>query len=76
MSVAANALSVAVRRGGGVSAVARKLEVDQTTVSQWLRRRQVSHRKALALANLTGVSIHRLRPDIFGRAKRSTQGTR
>lgn len=61
------AVEEAVKLGGGVGVVAKKLKVDQTTVSQWLLRGQVSQHECLKLHKLSGVDLWRLRPDLYPR---------
>lgn len=47
--------------------LARKLGVTPQAVNQWVKgRRPVPVRLALAIERETGVSRHRLRPDVFG----------
>jgi DNA-binding transcriptional regulator YdaS (Cro superfamily) len=71
-----NVIDLAIKKAGGVVKLAEKAQVDQTTVSQWRRRGRVSHGKALTVSRITGISVHRLRPDVFGEPRRSKQPTR
>lgn len=62
-------LERAVHLTGGQSALARKLNVKQAHVWNWLNRdRQVPAEHVLAIENATGGEVSRfdLRPDVFG----------
>lgn len=59
-----------IHAAGGVSALASTLGVKPPTVSQWRKgERPVSPRLALALAKQWPalVTVHDLRPDVFGK---------
>lgn len=71
MTDANKAIAQAIERAGGVVKTAIQLNVAQTTVSQWKRRGRVSGKQALALSAISRVSVHRLRPDLFGPPRRS-----
>lgn len=45
--------------------LARELGVDKSRVSRWVRD-QIPPQHVLRVEKLTGVSRHRLRPDVFG----------
>lgn len=60
------AVEEAVRRLEGPTSAAEACGEKQSTVSMWLARGRVSHTGVVALAARSGVSVHRLRPDIFG----------
>ena len=61
------ALEIAIVSIGGVAEMARRLNVPKSTVSTWLHRYgKCGSTKAIAIEELTGVSRHSLRPDIFG----------
>lgn len=62
------ALKEAIDVLDGPTATAARLSVKQSTVSMWIVRGRVSDRGALPLSTASGVSVHRLRPDIFGAA--------
>lgn len=62
-----DALTRAKNAAGGPSALAKKLGLKPQGVSQWT---QVPAKHALAVEELTGVSRHDLRPDIYGPAPR------
>lgn len=52
---------------GGQAALARALDVTPQAVSQWVNgKRPVPPRLAIRIEELTGVSRHELRPDVFG----------
>jgi DNA-binding transcriptional regulator YdaS (Cro superfamily) len=67
-------LEAAVAAVGGQSALARLLSTEEKTVRQghvwaWIHReRRVPAEHVLAIEAATGVSRHRLRPDVFGPA--------
>jgi hypothetical protein len=54
-------------RHGSLLNGARAIGATRQMINHWKRKGQVSHRFALKLANETGVSVHELRPDVFGR---------
>jgi DNA-binding transcriptional regulator YdaS (Cro superfamily) len=56
------ALQEAIRRAGGVVALARALGVSHQAVSQW---KQAPPRQAAAIERVTGVSRSALRPDSY-----------
>ena len=60
------ALEEAVSRAGGVTRMAEAVGVVQPAVSNWLSRGRTPANKCLKIQQLTGVSVHRLRPDVFG----------
>jgi len=59
------ALSDALKRIGGPVALARKLGIVPSAVTQWTR---VPPRHVLAIEGITGITRYKLRPDIFGPA--------
>ncbi|QCB42209.1 helix-turn-helix domain-containing protein [Sphingomonas sp. PAMC26645] len=64
--IALAALREAVDAIGSQSATARLLEVTQGAVSKWLSgQRPLPAEHVLAVEAATGVSKHRLRPDIY-----------
>lgn len=70
-----------IEAAGGVSALASKLDVRPPTVHQWVaadpkQRRKVSPRLSIAISQLWPelVTVHDLRPDIFGPASQGEQG--
>lgn len=63
VSVAASCLE------GGITALARALDVTPSTVSQWISgHRPVPHKRCWEIEEVTGGKVSRfdLRPDIFG----------
>jgi len=56
------ALTEAIRRAGGLRALGRALGISHQTITQW---RQAPPLRVLAIERLTGVSRHKLRPDIY-----------
>lgn len=60
----------AIRICGGQSALAKRCGLSQAAVSKWARGGTVSAENALAVQAATGgaVTVHDLRPDIFGPA--------
>lgn len=66
--VARDALMEAVRAAGGQARLARAVGVTVQAVHQWLNKGRVPVERASKVAEVTGVSKHRLRQDIFGPA--------
>lgn len=66
--VAREALEEAVRLAGGQARLARAVGVTVQAVHQWLSKGRVPVERASKVAEVTGVSKHRLRQDIFGPA--------
>ena len=58
-----SALTSAIEKANGPSALARKLGITPHAVIQWDR---VPAARAIEVERHTGVSRHELRPDIFG----------
>ena len=56
------ALNRAIDKAGGITKTAAALGVTVQAVQNW-RSRGAPLEKAIALANLTGVALHRLRPE-------------
>lgn len=50
---------------GGQTATAKKLGVTQQAVQYWIRRGRVPALKAIPLEVASGVSRHKLRPDLY-----------
>jgi len=50
---------------GGQTATAKKLGVTQQAVQYWIKRGRVPALKAIPLEVASGVSRHKLRPDIY-----------
>lgn len=61
--VAAAALKEAIAAAGGQSELARKLEISRQAVHRW---KVAPVRHVRALSELSGVSLDRLRPDLYG----------
>ena len=55
-----------LERAGGVNAVARKFQIRPASVSCW---RRIPAERVLGLEEMTGISRHEQRPDIFGAEK-------
>jgi DNA-binding transcriptional regulator YdaS (Cro superfamily) len=65
-------IEAAVRAVGSQALLARALGVTRQQVNQWVHsQRPVPARYVLDLEAASGVSRHRLRPDIFGPRKRA-----
>lgn len=62
LSIPRQALTAAIVQAGGFAALARQLGITPQAVHKW---RQVPAERVLAIEQLTGVSRHRLRPDIY-----------
>jgi len=61
----------AIRYGGGTMEVSRQLStpnerVSPQRVSNWLARGRVAGDYVIALERISGISRHKLRPDLFG----------
>jgi DNA-binding transcriptional regulator YdaS (Cro superfamily) len=52
-----------IRAGGGSTAVSRVVGVTRQAVEDWCR---IPAQHVLALEELTGISRHAMRPDVFG----------
>lgn len=53
--------------GGSQSELARLLGVRPQAVQQWVKSGRVPPRRARAVAELTGIALHELNPDVFPR---------
>ncbi|WP_088368543.1 transcriptional regulator [Sphingomonas dokdonensis] len=61
------ALSDAVDAAGGQSALGRLLGTSQAAVWKWVRRgKPLPAEHVLKVEEATGISRHRLRPDVYG----------
>jgi DNA-binding transcriptional regulator YdaS (Cro superfamily) len=54
----------AVKAAGGVKALSDLLGISQPAVTAWKR---VPASRVLVVEKITGISRHKLRPDVFGR---------
>ena len=61
------AMEKAIREAGGIAALAEALGVSRTAIYQWREQGKVSYKRVLRVEELTGVSRHELRPDIYPR---------
>lgn len=61
-----SALAEAVRKVGSQSAFGRLIKKRQSTVREWLIADRLPGEYVLAIEAATGVSRHRLRPDVYG----------
>jgi DNA-binding transcriptional regulator YdaS (Cro superfamily) len=61
-AIATKALKEAIRAAGGFHALARHLGISHNAVLDW---RRTPPARVIAIEKLTGVSRHRLRPDIY-----------
>lgn len=55
----------AIARAGGVSALARAVGVDHSTVVGWRRAGRVPAERVRRVSEVTGLPPHSLRPDLF-----------
>jgi DNA-binding transcriptional regulator YdaS (Cro superfamily) len=60
-----DALSTAIEKAGGVSALAARLGVVPSAVTNWRRRAKVPAEFACMIEAATGVTVRELRPDLF-----------
>lgn len=65
-----DAISKAIKRVGGVSKMAARLGLRQNVVGNWKLRKKVpaQHCAAVSAATEGVVTVHDLRPDVFGPA--------
>ncbi len=56
-------LKEVIEAAGGTSALAHALRISPAAVSQW---KLVPVQRVLAVEKLTGISRHKLRPDLYG----------
>ena len=54
-----------IDKAGGLTKVARDLNVPIATVSSWRLRCQIPVRRVLDVERVTGVPRHEIRPDIY-----------
>lgn len=52
----------AIAAGGGVSELARKMNMTRQAISQW---GQIPATRAVEVEEITGIPRHELRPDVF-----------
>lgn len=57
---------LAIKRAGGQSRLADRFGVSRQAVQEWLKHGRVPADKVLAVEELSGISRHLLRPDVFG----------
>jgi DNA-binding transcriptional regulator YdaS (Cro superfamily) len=68
------ALQKAIIALGSQAALAEKLGVGQTAISNWINKtKRVPAERVLALEAISGISRHDLRPDLYPRERRSAQ---
>lgn len=69
-------LKMAADEVGGVGALARKVGVSQSAVSNWSARGRVPAERCVAIEKATdgNVTRHDLRPDIFGPPPHTKEG--
>ena len=49
------------------SAIAEECEVSQQAVSLWLQQGKIPAKRAQKVHELTGIPMHKLNPDVFGK---------
>lgn len=54
----------ALKQAGGAKALADLLKISQPSVSGW---KKIPADRCIAVEAITGISRHKLRPDVFGR---------
>ena len=59
------ALQEAIDKAGGQVALAEKLRLGQSSISNWVTRKRIPAERVLDIERITGVSRHRLRPDLY-----------
>lgn len=60
------ALQAAIDKAGGYMPLAAQLGISYQAVQDWTERGRAPAERVLQLERVTGVSRHRLRPDVFG----------
>ena len=63
-----NITEKAVKAAGGQTKVALKFNVSPQAIQQWSVINRVPADRVIYLESLSGVSRHKLRPDVFGRS--------
>jgi DNA-binding transcriptional regulator YdaS (Cro superfamily) len=58
-------LKIAMRKAGGLRALARKIGVAHTSILHWIEKDEVPAGWLIAIEKVTGVPPHKLRPDLF-----------
>jgi DNA-binding transcriptional regulator YdaS (Cro superfamily) len=66
------ALDLVLKQVGSRAELARRMGVKPQAITKW--RKQIPVKQVLALEKLTGVSRHRLRPDIYPAERRARAG--
>jgi len=67
-----DALQKAIKAVGSQVALAEKLGIGQTAISNWIQKtKRVPAERVLALEAISGVSRHDLRPDLYPRERRT-----
>ena len=61
-------LQTAIERAGSAAALARICDQRPQAVTRWKREDRVPAKHCRAIEAATGVSVHELRPDVFGPA--------
>ena len=67
MKKTSSAVRRAIQAGGGPRVLAPQFNVTQQAVIKWRSQGKVPAERVLRLEELTGVSRHELRPDIYPR---------
>lgn len=55
----------AIRSAGGQAALAKRLGIHRSSVSRWEADGRVPTERAATVAQISGVPLERLRPDLF-----------
>ena len=58
-------VKAAIQAAGGYKAVAKEFGISEQAVRLW-EINGVSHKRVLRFSELSGCSVHELRPDLFG----------
>lgn len=56
----------AINKAGGLSELARRMKTSPQAINNW-RERGVPAERVLEFEQVTGISRHQLRPDVFGK---------
>lgn len=69
MAAMVDILSEVLERAGGASRLAASCAVSPQAVWKWKERGRVPAERVLTVERITGVSRHRLRPDLYPEAQ-------
>ena len=62
-----NSIERAVKAAGGSHALAKRLEISRQAIEKWVAKGTIPAERVLEIEQITGVSRHVLRPDLYPR---------